>query len=460
MSFTNGKRTFVSAMLLLSLCAVAFGYGFAAREWKLPPYQTLRDARTAFKALLQIASTQEVDGLVAYRRHVTEPTAIRHQPVQPANYVLVSAGAEALKSHWPDGCMAWIVDRDGRVVHFWKNHPELWDDLETVRRVPGISGAISPAGIHLCENGDLLATFHGYNTFPFSVGIARFDRDSRLIWKRELLTHHSFSVAGDGRIFVPALEVVASPLKVGHTNVQIVSESGKVYNDVILELDADGNLLNRIPLLDALHESGYHGHLIRANATTVQSDDPLHLNEALLINRSNARQLPGIQENDLLVSMRNINTIGILDPGTQRFKWMASGVAVGQHSPRIYQRGVLVLDNLGGNRDLGGTQLVHIDFNTRLPRTVFPRADVPLPDLCRTVNSGHLDIDQQEDHALMAVTHEGAIWEVNLGSGEVTWEYIYVHPGGDGTRQKIGSAKYVYDLSFVSPPETTLKTGT
>lgn len=439
------------AIALFSLIVLAFGYGFAASQLKLPPYRTLRKARTAAEALMQVASPPEIDGLASYRLHVTAPTAIYHTPRRSADYILISAGNDALKSHCPDGCMAWIIDRQGEVVHFWKTHPHLWDDLETVSRVPGISGPISPAGIHLCENGDLLATFHGYNTFPFSVGIARFDRDSRLLWKKELLTHHNFSVAEDGHIFVPALEVVDSPLRIGRTAAQIFSETNKIYSDVILELDADGNQLSRISLLDALFESGYHGHLVRSNASMVLTDDPLHLNEARLVGEADASQLPGIAADDLLVSMRNINTVGILDRHTQRFKWIASGASVGQHSPRIYDRGVLVLDNLGGDRELGGTQLVHIDFETGLSKTVFPRAGVPMPDLCRTINSGHLDIHEDGKHVLVAVTHEGAAWEVDLESGQVDWEYIYVHPGGDGTRQKIGTAKYVYDLAFLAP---------
>lgn len=448
----GARQWLLPSLLLFSICTAAFTYGFSVSQFKVFPYSILRDARTALYALLDVADTGEINGLASYKVQVSEPTAIHHSDRIGNQAILISGGVDRLTSLHPEGCLAWIIDRDGQVLHTWKNHPGLWDDLKTVTRVPGISGGINPVGMHLFANGDLLATFHGYNTFPFAIGIARFDRDSRLLWKHELLTHHCFSVAPDGRIFVPAMEIVESPVQIASTAARIESESGKIYHDLILVLSPDGTILERISVLDALFDSGFHGHLTRSLANSVNSDDPLHLNDVQLIGESASAQLSGIEADDLLISMRNINTVGILDPHTRRFKWMSSGGSVGQHSPRIYQQGVIVLDNLGGDHELGGTQLVEIDFQSGLPRTLFPRADAPapMPDRCRTANSGHLDIDHQRQCALLTITHAGALWEVDLQTGEVLWEYIHVDSEGQGKRQLIGLSKYVTDLSFLN----------
>lgn len=353
-----------------------------------------------------------------------------------------------MKSYDAVGCMAWVMDRDGNVVHAWKNHPGLWSDVRRVRRVPGISGDFGPASVHLCANGDLLATFHGFNTFPFAVGMARFDVNSNLLWKKEIFAHHSFCVADDGTIFVPSLDIVDAPVMIGNTDAKIVSESGKVYKDCIRMLDPDGNELGRIPILDALFNSGFNGHLIRENASVVSTEDPTHLNDVQLIGDA-ADQLDGINAGDLLVSLRNINLIGVLDPKTQRFKWLSCGASVGQHSPRPYKQGFVLLDNLGGDQELGGTQVVYIDYATGMPTTLLPRPGVEMPDSCRTINSGHVDIPWGSKHALVTVTHEGAIWEVDLETGEVEWEYIYAEPGTGGERRMILCSKYVDDLSFL-----------
>lgn len=428
-----------------SLAVVAFSYGFVASQFKLFPYEVLRDAKSALLALVNADASAENNGLVNYRQQVLRPTALKHKTSYRENYIVVSGGLGQQSEAEPSQIVATIIDRDGKVVHEWKCKRELWAELEKVTRVPGVSGPIGVASIELHQNGDLLANFHGFNTFPFAVGMARFDASSKLIWRKELLTHHSFTVSED-RIVVPALEVLDSPIRIGETAAMIESESGKIYHDMLLTLDADGNELQRISIKDALFKSGWTGHLIRENSPKVASEDPLHLNDVRVIDEISANKLAGINAGDLLISLRNINLVGILDPHSQRFKWISSGATVGQHSPRVYKNGVLVLDNLGGDRNLGGTRLVHIDFQSGLPRTIFPREHVEMPDLCRTANSGNLEISKDQRFALLTVSHEGAIWEIDLETGEVIWEYINVRGDGSDKRLAIGVAKYVDEL--------------
>ncbi len=438
------------ALFLFSVSFFSFAFGIAVNHLKIYPFPVIQEAGTALNALSIAASPPSVDGLFTYRVRTTEPMAISHAEVIDSSFILLSAGPAALKPLYPEGAMAWIVDRKGEVVHHWKSCSDVWSNLSKVTTVPGVSGKISPAGLHLFPNGDLLATFHGHNTFPFAIGIARFDKNSNLLWKQEVFAHHSFSVAEDGKIYVPSLEVVDSPIQIAKTDSLIESNSGKIYRDLILVLSDSGEVLDRFSVLDALFESGLHGNLLRLNASTLTADDPTHLNDVQVIRQSEAACLPGIAEGDLLVSMRNINTVGILDSRTRRFKWVSSGTLVGQHSPRVYKKGIIAVDNLGGDRQLGGTQLVHVNHATGIPETLFPREGIAMPDLCRTANSGHLELHQNGRLALFSVSHEGAIWEVDLETGKVEWEYIYAEPDGDRNRQMIGPSKYVYDLSFLS----------
>jgi hypothetical protein len=426
------KRAYV-CLWSFSLSVAIFSYGFAASQFKLFPYTQLKSAYVALHALVGLAGGDEVNGLERYRLNVSQPTAISHSGELSDELILIAAKSSDL--------LAWVIDRDGQVIHRWDKPTGLWDRLEVVTSVPGISGDINPAALHLFPNGDLLATFHGFNTFPFAIGMAKFDRNSRLIWKKELLTHHSFSVSEEGNILVPALEVIGSPMKIGETFAVVQSETGKIYQDLILILDQSGNVLKKIVLKDALFNSGWNGHLIHANSAVTITDDPFHLNDVRLIG-SASKFLPELKSSDVLVSMRNINALGILDPDTERFKWMFSGGTVGQHSPRVVNRSILVLDNLGGDQSLGGTQLVSVDFQTGLPTTIFPVDRNRMPDLCRTVNSGYLDIHSTEQFALMTLSHEGAVWEIDLQKGEVVWEFIYANPK-TGKRELVGSAQYV-----------------
>jgi hypothetical protein len=453
MNWARIQRLLPQVLLLFSLACACFLYGLAAGRYKVFPYRILRDARTAFIALAGAREPADQLGLATYRRQVLAPTATQYAAEVGDEMFLVSGGAGYLQDHHPDGCLAWLIDRRGDIKHIWKHDPSVWKTLELVTRVPGLSGEAYPVGMHLFDDGGLLVTYHAANTFPFAVGLARFDVHSNLLWKKELFTHHWLTVTPDGRIFVPAVRIVDAPIPIGQTEACITSDGGKVYSDVILILDANGHELDEISMLDALFASGWSGLFTRpdsaAHSADLLTDDPLHLNDIQLVSDRCAASQPWLSPGDWLVSFRNINTIGILDPVSRRFKWLSSGAVVGQHSPRCLDRGVLVLDNLGGDRRLGGTQLVLIDFDRGLPTRVFPNADVATPDLCRTLNSGHLDVHRDGHHVLMTVTHQGTLWEIDLRTGEVLWEYIYVHPHGNGRRVGIHTAKYAYDPAFL-----------
>jgi hypothetical protein len=346
--------------------------------------------------------------------------------------------------------MAWVIDRAGHVVHSWKAQPHLWDDLKVVQRVPGISGPVSPAGIHVFPDGSLLATFHGQNTFPFAVGLAKFDRDSNVLWKKEILTHHFFTIDDRGHIWVPGMEVVDSPVTIGHTNAIIETYKGKVYLDQIVELDSNGEELSRIGVLKALCDSGRQGLLTYMNLMRLDNDDPTHLNDVRVISARDTEQLPGTSAGDLLISLRNLNTLAVLDRDTKLIKWCSTGSTIGQHSPRVFQQGILALDNLGGDYSLGGTRIVHIDFATAQPRTLFPKPGVDMPDKCRTTYSGHIDIQADQQYLLAAISNSGAVWEIDLTSGEVVWEYLVSDSFDPTLRACVGYAGYADSLSFLS----------
>ncbi len=376
-------------LTLFSLLFFAFLYGFVANELRWFPYRPIAEAVVAFDALAEVARSTNNDGLLSYKQTVDRPTATWYQQRPVQDCILVSGGAAGyLSQNHPRGCMAWVIDRGGKELHSWPSDEHLWADTKQVKQVTGISGPANATGLHLFDNGDLLATFHGNNTFPFAVGIARFNRQGQCLWKKELLTHHFFTVDDRGHIFVPALQVADSPVSLGDSEAVLISESGKIIVDFVLELDADGNELDRINLLDCLCQSGWRGQLVRSNALNVYSEDPLHLNDVRVLNSQEATEFPEVAAGDLLVSMRNINSLAILDHKTKRIKWLTSGRTIGQHAPRVYDRGILVVDNLGGPTSLGSSQLVHIDYATHRSRTLFPTASSDPPDLCRTANCG------------------------------------------------------------------------
>jgi hypothetical protein len=127
---------------------------------------------------------------------------------------------------------------------------------------------------------------------------------------------------------------------------------------------------------------------------------------------------------------------------------MSAGATLRQHGPRLHAGGVFVFDNQGGPTASGGSRIVRIDLATGLPTTVFPRPDMPLPGRFYTHNSGRIDLHPSWNRLLAAVTHEEAIWEIDLATGKVLWEYVESRADPSGRQHPIHSAEYAGQIDF------------
>jgi len=436
------------------VCLGFFVYGVATAYFRVFPFSVLHNAHEAVLAIARTnddAEFREPPEL----KDIAEPTAHRLSPAAGTELLLVSGGENYLKDQSAvHGCLAWIMDRQGRVKHVWQYDPGLWSKLEGVAVTPGRAARVYPVGLHLYPDGGLLVSFQGWYTFPVGIGLARFDKDSKLIWKKEVHTHHWFTVADDGRIYALKSRVVDSPRPVGDTRFSLSSGAAKILDDAVVILDADGNVLEEIPLLDALVQSGWQG-LLAARAGSdwdgqetcvIMDQDPTHLNGIQLVDAALAARHPWLRAGDLLLSMRSLNAVGILDPHTRRFKWMSAGTTVMQHSPLFHGDGVLVFDNRGGSIATGGSRLVQIDLETRGSQVLFPGPAASLPGTFYTGVAGHLDLSG-DGRVLVTLSKAQKVWEINLKTGAVLWEYVCVDPE-HRRRRELLTAEYVRHVNF------------
>ena len=161
------------------------------------------------------------------------------------------------------------MDRDGVVYHAWPIDPAVqWGETLSGFAQPE---NITPIGAHVYDNGDLLATFQGRNTFPFGVGVAKFDREGKLLWKKENNAHHWFDIDDQGLIYTVAHRLRDSPIELGDTDRYLNCEDGQIYEDFVVVLDSDGNVVEEFSLLDAYVKSGYAGLLGAPGASAIHS---------------------------------------------------------------------------------------------------------------------------------------------------------------------------------------------
>lgn len=454
----NGWRLW----FIFSLCLGSLLYGVYAGRHELFPYSQLRDAKVAAKAIVEVFRAESDSGAADNAGggegteepgpDIARPTVINHVQTTDDSLILVAGGPGFLKKYHEDGgCLAWLMDRQGEVKHIWKFRSDLWPEMKTVKSLPlvGLSYAY-PVDVHLLDDGGILVSFQARNTWPFAIGMARLDKDSNIIWKKEFNAHHWFTITPDKKIITPSLRMMDAPRAVGRTQSRIQGDNGKYFDDMITTLTMDGEILEQVSMLDVLEKSGlnslFYGSVNDA-PRDVNTDDPLHLNFIERVGEEIAAERPEFNADDLLVSFRQLNTLAIIDRPSWTIKWISSGSTHRQHCPRFLDsKHILIFDNQGGDMSLGGTRLARMSLDRRLAETVFPTSENPPASRVYSKSAGFIDIGRERKTALMSVTNQGRLLEIDLATALPRWEYQFVEEGVK--RPNLFCARYIYNVSF------------
>jgi hypothetical protein len=424
------------ALLILALCALSFGYGVATMQLEIFPYRLLKEAKLGWEAWAGMDRKRR-DFPQAFERFepgaAATPQAKRLAGAAGAEHVLITGGPYQLLERCPKwGCIAWIADRAGGIVHAWEvDLDELWSGLT------GVAGDVNklslyPVGMTLGADRSLVVTFQGRETYPVHIGIVKLDADGHILWKRFDRSHHWPAMDAEGRIYTPASFPLPGAKHVGTSGVSLNCSTDQPRPDLIRVLSPAGEPLRELALFDAFVRSGYAGLFYSVR----DGCNPTHLNSIALASPEVAKALPGAAAGDLLVSLRETSTVALLDGQTAAVKYLVSGRSAAQHAAHFLPDGsVLALDNLGGERSLGGTRVVRINLATGASHTVFPKGgeDGLLP--LTTDTAGQIDVSADGRRALVAVTHQGRVIEIDVESGRPLWVYENTHDIGPFLRE-------------------------
>ncbi len=414
-------------LFVAGVAVITFLYGVASAQYQIFPYKLLKEAKLGLEAWAAVdrhnshlpkAFEAFEDGAPA------QPQAKRLDAGAGTEHVLVTGGPFQLMERCPRwGCMAWITDRAGKVVHAWEvDLDALWQGLEGVSG-PANNLSLYPVGMALGADGSLVVSFQGRETHPVHIGIAKFDRGGRVLWKRFDRSHHWITMDGEGRVYTPFSTAVRGEKYVGATAVDIVCETGEAYVDGIRVLSAEGKMLREMPLREAFLRSGLRGQFYNLR----DGCNPTHLNSVDLVSAAVAATLPGVAGGDLLVSLRETNTVALLDAHTAAVKYSVTGRTAAQHAPEFLPDGtVLVFDNLGGDRKLGGSRVVRLDLVKGTAETVFPKDGEALQPV-KSQTAGDIEVSPDGRRALVSITHQGRIVEIDVASGKPLWTYDNTH---------------------------------
>jgi hypothetical protein len=409
---------------LLGLVALVFLAGAIAGYFQAFPYPIIRDGVIAGKAWLELVRGRPATFTRFAGSAVASPTGPAAAPGGAGEPVLVGGGPyENLTVCPTHGCLAWIVDRQGRILHTWEIDPQpILDGMQ------GYEGEISakrlkPHDWHLQANGDLTVIFENNGAFPYGGAVARFDWDGKLLWVTHNGAHHWMTIDDAGTMYMPINRGVASPLPFGDGRLAYTCEEGGIERDLVQLVDAQGRPGETIDMLQVLLEGGFEGLLWM----TVNQCDPLHLNFVQYVDADLARR-SGLEAGDLIVSFRHISAVAVLAAGDRHVKWLLTGQILHQHSPRIApDGGLLIFDNFGGLAARGSSKVVRVRIGTQMVEDVF----IPDADDAGAFFSpfgGLIEQHPTGTRALLTLTDPGRIVEVDLATRAVLWDYVKQFP--------------------------------
>jgi len=346
----------MAGLSILGVVGLAYLYGAAVMFFRLPSYVFLDKSFSGAQAWRE-------------RGRSSIPPLLFSAAVQQEGITVDKAEKTAdgfTLYTMTDAAQAKLIDMHGTVVHHWQlPFSQAWP------HPPHIKGPLPDEQIpwfrcHLYPNGDLLAIYHADGDTPYGYGLVKLDKDSKLLWAYANHVHHDLDVGEDGTIYTLTHQIVSEP------PTGLESLDTPYLADSLVVLSPEGRELENIPLAEAFANSPYALALAAGSksATPMNSpwanaapqpdpllqsnsrNDPLHTNSVKVLGQALAAKFPLFKPGQVLLSMRNIDTIAILDRRTHRVAWACQGLWRNQHDAEFLDNGHLLLyDNLGLQRE-------------------------------------------------------------------------------------------------------------
>ncbi len=395
-------------LFVAGLCFLCFALGASLAAFKAFPYGVVMNAYLGGKAACELLSRggpNDRSTQVWHRARSAKRGVVRYDPQSALNGYTLYTSAHEQRAH--------LVAMDGRVVHEWQlGYDKVWDRSAQVKRPPAAKYIYwRKAG--LFPNGDLLVIYVEAGMTPWGLGLVKMDRSSNIIWKYLRRVHHDFCLAHDGRIYTLTHEIREKPLPCTR------AIKTPFVDDLLTVLSSEGKEMERYSLYDALCRSDFR--LMLEHAPANEHGDYLHANAVEVLEADKAAAFPFARQGQILVSFREINFIGILDPASKSFVWGTTGPWLEQHDPDFLSGGtILLFDNRGRLGMPGGASRV-IEFDPQTHAIVWCFEGAQGDEFYSEVRCAQQRLSN--GNTLITESDPGRILEVTRDK-RVVWEYV------------------------------------
>ena len=408
----NSQR-FSLISFIFSSALIVFNIGYFVREHKLFPYQLYQEAAAGWEKISKGNSEQ----LPWYYIRKTEPFAevSSDSKPYPGLTLVTKMGADRQ-------IVAEIIDLEGNTVHEWNlDWFEIWGDAKHLpeQDIPKEKPGTNIHGAIITENGDLIFNFE-------SLGLVRLDRSNKVVWRLPYQTHHSIHPDDSGNLWVSGSKYYTE------ANSNYPHITPPFYEETLLEVTPEGKIVRELSIGEILRKNGYEGLLyqgsltnestrIKGDGSRLGNSDLLHLND---IEPFSAKLGEGFfKQGDIIVSLRNINTVFVFNVESEEIKYISIGQFIRQHDPDFIDGNTFSVfdNNNNGNPDAAQRQsriaIVSAPDNTV---TTYYTGTEDKPFFTNVMGKHQW---LPNGNLLLTESKRGRGFEVNK-QGEIVWQYV------------------------------------
>lgn len=317
----------------------------------------------------------------------------------------------------------YLVSLEGTVAHQWH-----------LPFPPGLYG-------YLLSNGNLFYLgkvqdetwdrFSSWKSFKGGV-MMEVDWKGNVVWEHRDRDHHHDArrTTSGGALYLTVERIpdeVAAHVRGGVAG----TDKDGMWADVVVEVDAAGK---RVWEWHAFEHLDFETDVITANDLR---DEWSHGNTVV-----------PLSDDRVLISCRNISTIGIIDKKTGNFIWkLGYDVLAQQHDPSLLPNGnILVFDNGAHRKNFPQPSSRVIEVNPKTNEIVWEYRDKPHYNFFSAYISGARRLSN--GNTLITEGHSGRMFQVTPDN-QVVWEYINPHfhptPNGALSNAVFRSTHYLAD---------------
>ncbi|MEX0727697.1 MAG: arylsulfotransferase family protein [Planctomycetaceae bacterium] len=390
---------------MMSIACFAFGYGMIVVKFKIYPFKLLVMAESGYYQIIGAFD----ENLPWYYIPVENQ---RVQPVRTTPHA--AAGINVItKVDAENGQSVRVLDIDGRQIHEWKvDWFNIWPDAGHLpdRLVPQSAPGSLIHGNVILPNGDLVFSFE-------QLGLVRLNRAGDVVWRLPYQTHHSVHLHDDGNLWVCGQFEQTQP------DPQFPHRIPPFDEVTLLEVSPDGEILSEWSVAELLKKNGRAGLLylgsLENRSTSVQGD-LLHLNNVEPFSLTMEEGF--FTRGDVLVSLRNINTVFVFNRHTEQIKYISTGMFVRQHDPDFIDGdsfSVFDNNNVAPEEKNPQSKIVIVRVPENTTEVFFE--GTPEKPFYTDIMGKHQWLPN--GHLLITEATKGRAFEIDR-DGEIVWEYV------------------------------------